>query len=330
MSDFDSIAVLGAGAWGTALANAVAREGRTVTLIARDPEHAWEMRTQGQNMRRLPGVPLAEGVSPTADLSSLAAASLVILATPTQTVRAASEGLVSHITSGTPVVSTAKGIERDSGLYPTEIIGAALASSPVAALSGPSFASDVARGLPTAVVLACADATLAAAIAEALSSPTLRLYHGADVHGVEIGGAAKNVLAIGAGVVAGKGLGESARAALVARGFAELQRFASACCAKPETLMGLSGLGDLVLTCGSAKSRNFAFGEALGRGRSAADVAREALAEGAYTADILVRVARERGVDMPICEAVAKLIAGGVTVDDAVAALMTRPLRAER
>lgn len=329
MNDFADIAVIGAGAFGTALANVAARNGRIVRLIARNREQAADMRRTRENRQRLPGVTLAPQVEPTADLDALAHAELIILATPTQSVRSISAELASLARSSIPIVSTAKGIERDAGLFPSDILAAACPHSPIAVLSGPSFAIDLARGLPTAVVLASSDAELAKRIAEALSSPSFRLYHGADMRGVEIGGAAKNVLAIGAGVVAGKGLGESARAALVARGFAELQRFAQAFGGKPETLMGLSGLGDVVLSCASSRSRNFAFGEALGRGAKPDDAAKGGLVEGAFTADILVDVARRRGVDMPISEAVAELIAGRVTVDEMVAALMARPLRAE-
>lgn len=329
MTTFSRIAVFGAGAFGTALANVASRDGRTIHLIARDPDQAQVMQATRRNEKHLPGVALAPQVIATADVSEIADADLVILATPTQSVRAAAAAIAPVIAAGAPVVSTAKGVERDSGLYPSDVLAQALPAAPIAALSGPSFAADIARGLPTAVVLACADAQLARKIAEALSSPTLRLYHSADLRGVEIGGAAKNVLAIGAGVVAGRGLGESARAALVARGFAELQRFATASGGKPETLMGLSGLGDLVLTCGSTKSRNFAFGEEVGRGVAPKDAAHGGLVEGAFTADSLAALARKLGVDMPIVEAVAQLVAGRVTVDEAVAALMTRPLRAE-
>ncbi|MET0605635.1 MAG: NAD(P)H-dependent glycerol-3-phosphate dehydrogenase, partial [Beijerinckiaceae bacterium] len=320
----------GAGAWGTALANAFARDDRAVSLIARDPEHAREMTAQMENARRLPGVTLAATVSPTADDTRIAAADLIVLATPAQSVRETSRRIARHISPDVAVVSTAKGIDRASGRFPSAIIAEALPRSPVAALSGPSFAADVSRGLPTAVTLACADEGVARAIAEDLSTTSLRLYHATDMCGVEIGGAAKNVLAIAAGVVVGKGLGESARAALVARGFAELQRFAAAMGGAPETLMGLSGLGDVVLSCSSAKSRNFAFGEDLGRGVAPTRAGGGQLAEGAYTADILVKLATARSVSMPIAQTVAALIAGRVTVDDAVRELMTRPVRAER
>jgi len=199
----------------------------------------------------------------------------------------------------------------------------------VAVLSGPSFADDVARGLPTAVTLAAADHDVAGRLAAELSGPALRVYHGTDLRGVEIGGAAKNVLAIACGVVAGRGLGESAKAALTARGFAELLRFAQAYGARPETLMGLSGLGDLVLTCGSAHSRNFAFGERLGRGATVEEAAAGKLAEGAFTAGVLVRLARDKGVEMPVAEAVEAVLAEGLTIEEAIEGLMNRPLRGE-
>jgi len=228
-----------------------------------------------------------------------------------------------------PLVVCAKGIERGTGLFPSDVAREIRPGSPVAALSGPSFADDVARGLPTAVTLACAEAAIAGALAEALSGPSFRLYRGTDIRGVEIGGAAKNVLAIACGAVVGRGLGESAKAALTARGFAELMRFARACGGRPETLMGLSGLGDLVLTCSSAHSRNFAFGQRLGEGLSVAEAAGGKLVEGAATASALMTLARAKNVDMPIAEAVEAVIAGSIGIDAAIEALMSRPLRAE-
>lgn len=327
--DFPRIAVVGAGAWGTALANAMARTGRPVALIARDAAHTAAMQTERENRKRLPGVRLEPSIAASADIGDAAHAELILLVTPAQTIRAMAETLRPHLRPKTPVVICAKGIERGTGLLPADILAEALPEATPAVLSGPSFAADVSRGLPTAVVLACADDALAQKMAQALSGPALRLYHGTDVRGVEIGGAAKNVLAIGAGVVAGRGLGESAKAALIARGFAELMRFATASGARAETLMGLSGLGDLVLTCGSAKSRNFAYGEALGRGEPAVTASHGQLAEGAFTAPALLALAKARGVAMPIVETVTALIDGAVTVDDALAALMNRPVRAE-
>jgi glycerol-3-phosphate dehydrogenase (NAD(P)+) len=325
----DSIGVIGAGAWGTALANAAALAGRAVTLWARDPDHVEAMRTKRENATRLPGVKLADAVLPTGDLAQAASADAVLLAVPAQSLPGVAVDLAAVLPAGRPVVSCAKGIERATGRFMTEVIAEVLPQAVPAVLSGPSFADDVARGLPTAVVLAAPDEATAEALAAALSSPSFRVYHATDIRGVEIGGAAKNVLAIAAGIVAGRGLGESAKAALTARGFAELGRFARAHGARPETLMGLSGLGDLILTCGSEKSRNFAFGLALGRGVPVAEAGGGKLAEGAFTARVLVELAQARGIDMPIATAVDAVIAGRLAIDDAVTALMTRPLKAE-
>lgn len=329
MTPFSSIAVVGAGAWGTALANAAARDGRRVLLWTRNPAHAERMRADGENAARLPGVPLAEGVVPTSDLRAAAQTRAILLAVPAQALRGVAEALALVLPAGIPVIVCAKGIERGTGLFMTEIVADTLRGAMPGVLSGPSFAEDVARGLPTAVVLAAPLEPVAEALAAALSSPSFRLYHSTDVRGVEIGGAAKNVLAIAAGIVEGRRLGESAKAALTARGFAELGRFAVSYGARPETLAGLSGLGDLILTCGSAKSRNFAFGLDLGRGMAPAEAGGGRLAEGAHTARVLVEMAMARGIDMPIATAVDAVLGGRLAVDEAVSALMTRPLRAE-
>jgi len=329
MTLFQSIAVVGAGAWGTALANAAARAGRDVALIARDPDHAAEMASARENARRLPGVKLEPAVTPTADLMAVQTSRAVLLVTPAQSCAAMAEALALVLRPGVPVVLCAKGIDRASRHFLGDIIADVLPRQPFAVLSGPSFAEDVSRGLPTAVVLASADTVIAEALALALSGRTLRVYHGQDVRGVEIGGAAKNVLAIACGAVMGRGLGDSARAALVARGFAELTRFAAAYGADARTLMGLSGLGDLVLTATSPKSRNYAFGEALGRGLKPAEAAGGKLAEGALTAAALVDLAHARGVEMPISREVARLVAGETGLDEAIAALMSRPTKAE-
>ncbi|MCX7339061.1 MAG: NAD(P)-dependent glycerol-3-phosphate dehydrogenase [Hyphomicrobiales bacterium] len=329
MTLFQQIAVIGAGAWGTALANAAARAGRDVILIARDPAHAAEIQASRQNARRLPGVMLEERVTASSDLARAASARAVLLVTPAQGCAAMAEALGLVLKPGVPVILCAKGIDRASGTFLGDLIVDALPRQPFAVLSGPSFADDVSRGLPTAVALACADAVIAETLAAALSGPTFRVYHGTDVRGVEIGGAAKNVLAIACGAVIGKGLGESARAALVARGFAELMRFARAYGADAQTLMGLSGLGDLVLTAGSLRSRNFAFGHALGQGAGIAAASGGQLAEGALTAAALAELAAARGVDMPICSQVAALVAGETGLDQAVRILMSRPTKAE-
>ena len=320
-----NIAVLGAGSWGTALANLAARGGAKVSLWARDADHIAEMRAARENARRLPGVRLADGVTPTADLASVAAADAILAVVPAQAMREMTRRLAPILDAGVPVVACAKGIERGSGAFMSEIFAAELPHAPYAILSGPSFAEDVGKGLPTAVTLAAHDLALAEKLARMLAAPWFRLYHSDDVRGVEIGGAAKNVLAIASGVAAGRGLGASAGAALIARGFAELTRFGRAYGARPETLMGLSGLGDLVLTCGSAQSRNFALGLSLGRGQTP----QGKLAEGAFTASVLVEKARNAKVEMPISAAVDAILAGQLDAAGAVEALLSRPSKAE-
>jgi glycerol-3-phosphate dehydrogenase (NAD(P)+) len=325
----DRIAILGAGAWGTALANALARAGRRVTLWARNQASADAIGLTPQSPR-LPGIRLEPGVTVTPDIAEAVAADAILLAVPAQALRAVATGLGPQLRTRVPVVACAKGIERGTHCFMTEVIAQVVPLCVPAILSGPSFATDVARGLPTAVTLAAADEAVAAALAAALGSPTFRPYHSTDVRGVEIGGAAKNVLAIAAGIAAGRGLGPSAVAALTTRGFAELFRFGRALGARPETLTGLSGLGDLVLTCSTAQSRNFSLGIALGEGR-APDVVPEGpkLAEGAYTAAALVEMANANGVEMPIATAVAAVIDRRLSIDDAIESLLTRPLRAE-
>jgi glycerol-3-phosphate dehydrogenase (NAD(P)+) len=323
------IGVAGAGAWGTALANAAASAGNDVVLWMRSAEHAASLQQTRTNERFLPGISLHDRIRPTADLSDLMKARAVLLVTPAQTTREMTAALAAVLPSDTPLVLCAKGIERETGAFLCDVVEAVRPGAPVAVLSGPSFAHDVARGLPTAVTLACENSVLAEEIAASLSGPSLRVYHRQDVRGVEIGGAAKNVLAIACGAVIGRGLGESAKAALVARGFAELLRFARAYGGEPETLMGLSGLGDLVLTCSSAQSRNFAFGMRLGQGLSPEDAAGGKLVEGATTARALVRLARAKQVDMPIAEAVEQILSGVWTIDQAVDALMNRPIKSE-
>ena len=324
------IGVVGGGAWGTALANAAAAAGHDVTLWLRDRDAACRLNETRENARYLPGVPLHRRIDATGEARALAAAGTLLLVVPAQTVRSVLVDLKGAFAPGAAMVLCAKGIERGTDAFMSavaaDIVGA---DAPVAVLSGPSFAADVARGLPTAVTLAAADAGLAARLATTLSGPNLRVYHTDDVRGVEVGGAGKNVLAIASGIVAGRGLGESARAALIARAFAELMRFARAYGGRPETLMGLSGLGDLVLTASSPQSRNFAFGLALGAGASPEEAAGGKLAEGAYTAAALVALARARTVEMPVAEAVAAVVAGTVSVETVIAALLARPLKGE-
>ena len=326
---FARIAVLGAGAWGTALANIAARAGRDVILWARDTNTAATLMKTGESPR-LPGIILDKRISITSALGDTAAADAALLVVPAQAMRPVCRALDGTARQGMPLVACAKGIERGTRRFMTEIIAECCPASTPAILSGPSFATDVARGLPTAVTLAAGDEAVAAALAQALGSASFRPYHTTDIRGVEIGGAAKNVLAIAAGIVAGRGLGASAGAALITRGFAELMRFGRAYGAQTETLTGLSGLGDLILTCASPQSRNFSLGLALGRGKPAAAARTEGpLAEGAFTAAVIVEMAAERGVDMPISAAVAAVLDERVTVDDAIESLLTRPFRAE-
>jgi glycerol-3-phosphate dehydrogenase (NAD(P)+) len=323
------IAVLGAGAWGTALANAIARAGREVTFWARDAASAKALAVTRESPR-LPGLRIDERVAVAAVPDEKPYQDVILIAVPAQELRAAATSLAAIHAPGMPVVTCAKGIERTTRRFMTEIIAECLPGAMPAILSGPSFAADVARGLPTAVTLAAVDEATAQMLARSLGSATFRPYHSIDVRGVEIGGAAKNVLAIAAGIVTGRRLGSSAVAALTTRGFAELMRFGRAYGAQTETLTGLSGLGDLILTCSSPRSRNFSLGLALGEGRSLGE-ARAAvhLAEGAFTASVLLDMATERGVEMPIAAAVAAVLDGSLDIDAAIGALLARPLRAE-
>lgn len=325
MASFNSIAVIGAGAWGTALAAVAARARRQVTLYARSAASAAQMKTTHENLR-LPGVRLESGIDITSDIAQAARADMILIATPAQNLREAVSALAPHLKPSTPVVATAKGIERGTHKFMTEVIAEAAPNAFAAILSGPSFADDVARGLPTAVTLAAKDEALAASLVQALGSSTFRPYHTTDVRGVEIGGAAKNVLAIAAGIVVGRELGASAQAALTTRGFSELARLGRACGARAETLVGLSGLGDLVLSCSSLQSRNFALGIAMGRGEAPPA---GKLAEGQFTAPVLAELAASQGVDMPVSNAVAAILAGKITIDAAIEGLLTRPFKAE-
>jgi glycerol-3-phosphate dehydrogenase (NAD(P)+) len=322
------IGILGAGAWGTALANACARAGRIVELYDEDAEVMAELRERRTNSRRLPDVKLEDAVAPSESFQDVAAHDALLLAVPTQHFRELCTALAPHVAPGTPLVACAKGIERGTGKFVTEIVAEFMPEAPRAILSGPSFASDVAKGLPAAVAIAAAEDGVAATLAETLSSPRFRVYHSTDVRGAEIGGATKNVLAIAAGIVAGRALGASALAALITRGFAELMRFGRAWGARPETLMGLSGLGDLILTCSTPQSRNFSLGVAIGRGDKVAPNASE-LVEGAFTAPILLELARRKNVDMPVAEAVNTVLDGRTDVGEAIGRLLARPIKAE-
>lgn len=324
MASFDNIAVIGAGAWGTALANAAARARRRVVLWGRNAQTITAMQ-QSRESAHLPGLKLADSIAVTADLAQATRADALLLVVPAQSIRATVAMIAPQVAATTPLILCAKGIERGTRKFMSEVALEAAPHARVAVLSGPSFAEDVARGLPTAVTLAAHDETLAMDLARALGSPTFRPYHSTDVRGAEIGGAAKNVLAIAAGIVAGRALGASAQAALVTRGFAELVRFGRAFGAQLETLSGLSGLGDLILTCSSPQSRNYSFGFALGRG----EAVHGKLTEGQFTAVVIAELAEAHGIDMPIAAAVHAILDNVLTIDDAIAALLARPFKGE-
>lgn len=327
MSGVCRIAVLGGGAWGTALALTALRAGHGVRLWARDAQTVSAINNDSLNPHYLPGVKLDAGLEATGDIgAALEGARCVLAVVPAQAMRGLLGLVAENLPQGAPLVLCAKGIERDTGKLLSAIAAELAPQAPVACLSGPSFAADVARGLPTAVTVAAGAEKLADELAALLSTPAFRCYSSTDLTGVEVGGALKNVLAIAAGAVTGAGLGASAQAAMVTRGFVELRRLGVALGAEPETLMGLSGLGDLILTCGSAQSRNFAYGATLGRGESVAGLA---LAEGVFTAGIAAEIARARGVETPIIEAVDRILTGKTTIAEAVATLMARPLKRE-
>ena len=321
----DSIAIIGAGAWGTALATVAARAGRTVTLYARDAAHTAHIVKARENPR-LPGIKLDVDIAVSNDIAAACRAGIILIATPAQHLRGAVNAVAPHLRSDTPVIACAKGIEHGTHKFMTEIIAEAAPHAVPAILSGPSFAADVAKGLPTAVTLAAKDEALASSLVQALGSATFRPYHTSDVLGVEIGGAAKNVLAIAVGIAVGRKLGASAQAALTTRGFSELARFGRALGARTETMVGLSGLGDLILTCSSPQSRNFALGVALG---SSEPPPAGKLAEGAFTAPVLVELAASRNIEMPVSSAVAAILAKKLTIDAAIDGLLTRPFKAE-
>jgi glycerol-3-phosphate dehydrogenase (NAD(P)+) len=319
--------VIGAGAWGTALAQLLAANGDDVRLWALEPEVVDAINGAHENPLYLPGLALSPAIVATRAMADLADRDMLLVVAPAQHLRAA----LADAPDRTPLILCAKGIEAGTGLLMSEVAAQVRPDAPIAVLSGPTFAHEVAAGLPTAITLACADATLAARLAARIARPAFRPYLSDDVIGAEIGGAVKNVLAIACGVTEGAGLGLNARAALISRGFAEMTRFGLARGARAETLSGLSGLGDLVLTCSATSSRNFSLGKGLGEGRSAADLLgnRRSVAEGAYTAPVLRDAARAVGVDMPVVEAVCALLEDRAPVRTVVEALLARPLRPE-
>jgi glycerol-3-phosphate dehydrogenase (NAD(P)+) len=321
------IGVIGGGAWGTALAQ-VAAEGGETLLWAREPEVVETVNAAHENKIFLPGVPLDPAIRATGDLSALLGCDALLVVTPAQHMRAV---LAAMPRLGVPLILCAKGMEEATMELMDDVAREAQPDCGIAVLSGPTFAHEVAARLPTAVTLAAQDEALGSRLRDRIARPWFRPYLSDDVTGAEIGGAVKNVLAIACGVVEGRQLGQNARAALISRGFAEMTRFGLARGARAETLAGLSGLGDLVLTCSSTSSRNFSLGKGLGEGRSATELLadRRTVAEGAFTAPVLARAAHDVGVDMPIVSAVCALLAGEAGVDEVVGRLLARPLKSE-
>jgi glycerol-3-phosphate dehydrogenase (NAD(P)+) len=328
---FQRVGILGGGAWGTALAQTMHRAGLDVILWAYEFETVDEINAHHTNRVYLPGVVLDPAIKATAKAGDLSGADVLLLVAPSQFVRAVAREIVPHSVAGKPVVICTKGFEEDTGGLMTEVVGEVLPEAQLAVLSGPSFAGEVARDLPAALTLACESGELGAKLTAALSHKTFRLYWTGDVIAAQIGGAVKNVLAIAAGIVEGRQFGASAHAAVTTRGFAELVRLGMKLGGRFETLTGLSGLGDLILTCSSTQSRNMSLGHALGQGQSLAEIlgARKAFTEGVHSAGAVAALAKKHGVEMPICEAVHSVVKGEMSVDEAIEALLSRPLRAE-
>ena len=329
---FRTAGVIGAGAWGTALAQVAARAGLEVLLQAREPEVVESIRARRVNEAFLPGITLDDHVSVTADLADLGACDVILAVPPAQHMRSTLTAFAAHHRAGVPVVLCSKGIERGSLKLMTDVLAETLPGAPAAVLSGPSFAAEVARGLPSAVTLACADEALGEELMWTLSAPGFRPYLASDLVGAEVGGAIKNVLAIACGMSEGRGLGRSAHAALITRGFAEMTRMGVALGGQAETVAGLCGLGDLVLTCSSPQSRNMSLGLALGQGQTVeqALAGKRSVAEGYESAPAVRELAAKMGVDMPISLAVAALLNGETTVEAVIDNLLSRPLKAER
>ncbi|VAW00139.1 Glycerol-3-phosphate dehydrogenase [NAD(P)+] [hydrothermal vent metagenome] len=332
MSEFASIGILGGGAWGTALAQTCARAGRDVQMWVLEPEVQDSINTAHENKIYLPGFALNPAIRASNDIAGAIACDAVLSVIPAQHTRSVFAGLATKLAKDKPVLLCSKGIEQNTGKLMTQVLAETLPQAIPAVLSGPSFAVDVAAGLPAAVTLACKDVALGQKLMLAIGTPAFRPYLANDLIGAEIGGAVKNVLAIACGIVLGKELGQSAHAALITRGFAEMTRLGLVLGASAETLRGLCGLGDLVLTCSSPTSRNMSCGLALGQGTPLQEIlsGRLAVTEGVASAPAMVQLAHTHNVEMPITEAVAAIIAGKLDVDTAITALLSRPLRAEQ
>lgn len=330
-STIKSIGIIGAGAWGTALATVAARAGMQTILWAHNPEIAADINSKHENAAYLPGIHLDDAIIATTHLADIAQSQVLLFVTPAQALRSIAQDLNAHINKPTIMAICSKGLERGTNLLLSQVLEQTLPNAIPCILSGPSFAADVAAGLPTAVTLACEDITVADDLTQALGSSSFRPYASSDIIGAQIGGAVKNVLAIACGIVEGRSLGQSARSALTSRGFAELTRFGLAQGAKIETLGGLSGLGDLILTCSSQMSRNMSLGYALGEGIPLQDIlkSRKTVTEGVHTAGVICDIAASKGIEMPICEAVRDITEGVVSVPEAIDALMARPFKQE-
>lgn len=331
MTDYQHIGVIGAGAWGTALAQTAALAGRNVSLWSFEQDVADAINTKHENTVYLPDIALSDAVDAVTAISDLDACDAILAVAPAQHLRRVLEGFLPYARDGVPIVLCAKGIEQSSLSLMTDVLHETIPRALPAVLSGPSFAIDTAKGLPTAVTLACTNETVGNALIEALGTSRFRPYLATDLVGAEVGGAVKNVLAIACGISEGRELGKSAHAALISRGFAEMTRLAVALGGKRETLAGLCGLGDLVLTCSSPQSRNMSCGLALGRGVSLDDIlaSRKAVTEGVASAPAVVALAKRHGVDMPICQAVDDILAGRISVEAAIESLLARPFTLE-
>lgn len=331
MTKFSSFGIIGGGAWGTALALALLRAGRQAILWVREPEVVIAINSEHHNSVFLPGVALDPALRATGNLADLRNVDAVLLVTPAQHLRAMCAELKNHLKPSVPLILCSKGIEQKTLALMSEVVTATLPQHPLAILTGPTFAAEVGKNLPTAITLACKDQALGQNLATAIGSKTLRPYISDDVIGAQIGGAVKNVLAIACGIVEGRGFGDNARAAIITRGLAELARLGVACGGRAETFMGLSGLGDLVLTCAGQLSRNMTLGFALGQGRSLAEIMaeRQSVAEGVFTAAAAVQLAAKHKVDVPITAAVDAILNRGASLDETIAALLARPLKSE-
>ncbi|MEE8515653.1 MAG: NAD(P)H-dependent glycerol-3-phosphate dehydrogenase [Alphaproteobacteria bacterium] len=327
----NKIGIIGAGAWGTALATVAARNGLETVIWAREADVAAAINDVHENTTFLPGIALAPEIRAVTSLAEAAAADALLLCVPAQFMRAVTMGLAPGLAASTPVVNCAKGIEQETMALMSDIIAETLPGRPIAVLSGPTFAAEVADGRPTGVTLAAGDETLGRELVAALGSKTFRTYLSSDLAGAQIGGAVKNVLAIACGIVIGRELGENGRAALITRGLTEIVRFGIAKGAEPQSLMGLAGLGDLVLTCTSIQSRNYSLGVALGRGEALDTIlkARNSVAEGAFSAAAVTALARKLDIDMPICFAVDEVLNRSGDIDTAIADLLSRPFTTE-